>query len=118
MEAVSFTIKASIQEAGELAHQPLMERIATLIRLAVEQQIYWGEAGNEEKIPDDSVLRRFVFRDQEPHPDFAIIRGAETGRDPSQDRVVFAFQARGDTDLMQALAKLAGGTGNIETMPW
>jgi hypothetical protein len=88
------------------------------VRLAVEQRIYWGEAGNEERVPDDSVLRRFVFRDQKPHPDFAIISGAETGRDSSQDQVVFTFQATGDRVLMQALSELAERTGSIETMPW
>jgi hypothetical protein len=114
--AFTFTLKASLQEAGELAHQPITERIETLVRLAVEQRIYWGEAGDEEKIPDDSVLRRFVFRDQKPNPDFAVIGGAETGRDPSQGRVVFAFQATGDG--MQALSELAERTGSIETVPW
>jgi hypothetical protein len=116
--AISFTLKASFQEAGELAHYPISERIEMLVRLAVEQRIYWGEAGDEEKVPEDSVLRRFVFRDQKPHPDFAIIGGAEAWRDPSQGRVVFAFLAMGDEILLQALSELAERTGCIETVPW
>jgi hypothetical protein len=115
---VSFTLKVSFQEAGELAHQPVLDRIETLIRLAIEQRIYWGEAGNEEKVPDDSVLRRFVFRDHAPNPDFAISGGAETGRDLTQDRVVFVFQATGDPVLIGALSELARSTGSIETVPW
>jgi hypothetical protein len=115
---VSFTLKASFQEAGELAHQPVLVQIETLIRLAIEQRIYWGEAGNEARVPEDSVLRRFVFRDHEPHPDFAISGGAEIGRDPTQDRVVFAFQATGNPVLIGALSELARRTGNIETVPW
>ena len=118
MGPVSFTLKVSFQEAGELAHQPVLDQIETLIRLAIEQRIYWGEAGDEEKVPDDSVLRRFVFRDQEPHPDFAIRGGAEIGRDSTQDRVVFSFQATGDPVLIAALSELARNTGNIETSPW
>lgn len=118
MGPVLFTLKASLREPGELAYQAVPDRIETLVRLAVEQRIYWGERGNEEKVPDDSVLRRFDFRDQGPHPEFAIEGGAETGRDPSQNRVVFTFRTTGDQVLLQALSELAGRTGSIETVPW
>ena len=121
MGPIAFTLKTSPQEAGEIASTPLPRRIEQLVRLAVEQRIYWGEAGEEAAVPDDSVLRRFVFRDCEPHPDFAVVDGAENGRESSEDagvRILFAFRATGDPELLRALADLAGRTGSLETVPW
>jgi hypothetical protein len=129
-------IETSYQEAAEAIGMPetvgmldseaLKRALNGLIRLIVEQHIYWSEAGGvvledgseiaSAPISEDSVLRDFVYAGRR-RTNFNIVKVLSSRlRDPSEADAggyTASFEADADDDLHAALQEIP-----LKSLPW